>query len=295
MKLRAFLQLHLAVFLFGFTAILGDIIQLPVVSLVWWRVLLTVGILFLLIGPYRLSKTLNRKFLVRHVFIGALIAIHWLAFYGSIKISNASIVLIAMSTQSFFTALIEPLIIRGSKWRAFDLVISILVVPAMIMIFYNANQAQQLGLWIGLIASAMGAIFSIFNKIWIIDGKELEITFVQQGTVTLGLALLMLIPGIGTSAAFRFPVGIDWLYMIVFAGICTVLAYYLYLRAMHWLSAFDVNFAFNMEPVYGLLMAALILHDYQEISPKLYLGMGFVILMVLVHTLLKSKMKQKTQ
>jgi drug/metabolite transporter (DMT)-like permease len=293
MKMRAFLQLHIAVFLFGFTAILGDVIRLPVVSLVWWRVLLSIILLLVLIGPTRIYRTMNRQFLMRHVFVGLLIAIHWLAFYGSIKVANASIALVAMSTQSFFTALIEPLIIRRLKWKSFDLVVSVLVIPAMMLIFYSADQVQQEGLWLGLIAAVLGAVFSIFNKLWIVDGKELEITFVQQGTVTLGLGVLMLFSWLYVGQSFEFPVGIDWLYMFVFAALCTVLAYYLYLRAMHWLSAFDVNFAFNMEPVYGLIMAAILLRDYQEISTRIYLGMFFILLMVFLHTAMKSRNRIK--
>jgi drug/metabolite transporter (DMT)-like permease len=244
--------------------------------------------MILLIGPA--IKQLGKKTWKRHILIGLLIALHWLAFYGSIKLSNASIVLIAISTSSFITALIEPLIIRGSKWRSFDLIISLLVVPAMVLIFYSANKIQQTGLWLGLLASFIGAVFSILNKLWIIKDRELEITFIQQLTVTFSLTLLMIIMTFSTSLqVWVLPEAIDWFYLFIFAAICTVLAYVLYLKAMNWLSAFDVSFAFNMEPVYGLIMAALILKDYQELSLKIYLGIGFILVMVFIHTLLKSK------
>jgi drug/metabolite transporter (DMT)-like permease len=293
MKWRSFIQLHLSVFLFSFTAILGDIIQLPLVSLVWWRVVLTLLVLALILGPRKLLVNFGRQAWLRHFFIGILIAIHWLAFYGSIKLSNASIVLIAVSTSSFITALIEPLIIKTSKWRTVDLVLSLLVIPAMVLIYFNASEMQQTGLWVGLIASFMGAVFSIYNKMWIIEGKEMEITFVQQATVAVSLgAMLLIFSLIGHEQQFVLPSGIDWFYLFVFAAICTVLAYYLYLRALHWLSAFDISFAFNMEPVYGLILAVLILADHQEISLKIYLGMAFILLMVLLHTLLKARGKR---
>jgi len=232
---------------------------------------------------------MDRRFFWRHVFVGILVSIHWLAFYGSIKVSNASIVLIAMSTTSFATALVEPLMIKSSKWKSFDLVISILVIPAMILIYYNANEVQQLGLWIGLFASFVGAVFSILNKMWLIDGKEKEIIFVQQGTVWLSLSLLIGVLALAGSNHFEIPDGIDWFYLLVFAVVCTIVPYFLYLLSMKFLSAFDVSFAFNMEPVYGLVMAAFILNDYQELSIKIYLGMAFILGMVILHTFLKSK------
>jgi drug/metabolite transporter (DMT)-like permease len=295
MKLKSFLQLHLSVFLFGFTAILGDLIQLPTVSLVWWRVLLTAFFLLFLINPFKIYKTISRSLLIRHVLIGVLVAIHWIAFYGSIKVANASIVLIAVSTTSFITALVEPLMIKGKKWRAFDLVISILIIPAMLMIYYNASEVQQQGLWIGLIAAFVGAVFSVMNKMWLVDGKENEIVFIQQTTVWVILSLVLVAFIVAGSKGLEIPVGIDWFYLFVFAVGCTIIPYFLYLRSMKFLSAFDVSFAFNMEPVYGLIMAAWLLSDHQELSGKIYVGILFILIMVGMHTVLKSRKKIKAR
>jgi len=289
MKFRSFIELHISVFLFGFTAIFGGLIQLQLISLIWWRVIMTVLILAVIIKPIKFLKQSPSIFIIRHILIGLLVSIHWIAFYGSIKISNASMVLIAMSTTSFITALVEPLIIRSSKWKKFDILISILIIPAMMMIYYNANELQQTGLWVGLLASLVGAIFSILNKIWLVKGKEMQITFIQLSTVLFILSIILLISSMFSTNYFELPVGIDWIYLIIFAVICTVLAYFLYLRSMNQLSAFDVSFAFNMEPVYGLIMAALILKDYQELSVKVYMGMVLIFVIVSTHTFLKSK------
>jgi len=293
MKIRSFFQLHLSVFLFGFTAILGDLIQLETVPLVWWRVSLTVLFLLFLVNPVKSFQGLGKKAVKRHILIGFLVSVHWLAFYGSIKISNASIVLIAMSTTSLFTALAEPLIIRTAKYRTFDLVLSILVIPAMVLIYYNATEVQQEGLWLGLFASLVGAIFSIFNKIWLIDGKEMEVVFVQQSTVLLVLLILFLFPFTTRESGIGMPGTTDWIYLVIFAAVCTIWPYILYLKAMKWLSAFDVSFAFNMEPVYGLILAAIILADHKEINFKIYLGMLFIIALVLVHTFMKAELRKR--
>lgn len=288
MKFRAFLQLHASVFLFGFTAILGDMIQMSTLPLVWWRVFLTIFFLVFILKPFSILKNIKRKFAIRHIIVGILVAVHWLAFYGSIKVANASIALIAMSTTSFVTAIVEPLMIGTYKWKRLDLIISLLVIPAMVLIYYNADEVQQLGLWIGLFAATVGAIFSVFNKMWLEDKKEYEIIFIQQGTVWIFLSVLGVFFLFFGVDQFAMPKGIDWLYLIVFAIACTIIPYFLYLRSMKWLSAFDVSFAFNMEPVYGLLMAAMILKDHQELSFKIYVGMLLIFAMVFVQTLMKG-------
>jgi len=289
MKPKAFAILHLSVFLFGFTAILGDLIHLNTLSIVWWRVFVTVTIMSFFIRPWRILKDNGSVFVKRHMFIGFLVALHWLAFYGSIKLSSASIALITMSTSAIITALLEPVILRSYRWKISDVIISLLVTPAMVLIYYNADQIQQTGLFVGLISAFIGAVFSILNKIWLVKSKELHTTFVQLGTVWITTGVILLAAGLIRQPQFEWPAGIDWIYLLVFAIVCTILAYYFYLMSMRWLSAFDVSFAFNMEPVYGLLMAAWILGDHKTISPRVYLGMLIIFALMLMHTLLRTR------
>lgn len=289
MKPKAFAILHLSVFLFGFTAILGDLIHLNTLSIVWWRVFVTITIMSFLIRPWRILKENGLVFIKRHTFIGFLVALHWLAFYGSIKFSSASIALITMSTSAIITALLEPIILRRFKWKISDVIISLLVTPAMVLIYYNADQIQQTGLLIGLISAFIGAVFSILNKIWLVKSKELHTTFVQLGTVWLTTGVILLLAGLIRQPQFEWPIGIDWLYLLIFAIVCTIIAYYFYLMSMRWLSAFDVSFAFNMEPVYGLLMAAWILGDHKTLSPRVYLGMLIIFVLMLLHTFLRTR------
>lgn len=223
------------------------------------------------------------------MFIGFLVALHWLAFYGSIKLSSASIALITMSTSAIITALLEPVILRSYRWKISDVIISLLVTPAMVLIYYNADQIQQIGLFVGLISAFIGAVFSILNKIWLVKSKELHTTFVQLGTVWITTGVILLAAGLIRQPQFEWPAGIDWIYLLIFAIVCTILAYYFYLMSMRWLTAFDVSFAFNMEPVYGLLMAAWILGDHKTISPRVYLGMLIIFALMLMHTLLRTR------
>ncbi len=289
---RAFLFLHLSVFLFGFTAILGDIIDLNFPSVVWWRAMLTSVILIFMVKINTFLKVFSYEIILKNIFIGFILSIHWLFFYGSIKISNPTMALIALSSSALITALLEPVIIRKAKFRFVDLILGILIIPGFILIFYNSDQLQQKGLWFGIGAAFLGAVFSILNKKWLVKGQELKMTFIQLSTVVLTISLFFLLFSDLFKLNFQIPKGIDWFYMLIFALFCTVIAYYLYLKAFNHISAFDVSLAFNMEPIYGIIMAALLLKDYKEVSAMVYLGMTFITCLVFLDTLIKFKVQR---
>ncbi len=291
---KAFLYLHLSVFLFGFTAILGDIIDLNYPSVVWWRSLMTTGLLLFIIRAGSLMKKLGIKIIAKHILIGFILAVHWLFFYGAIKISNPTMALIALSGSSLITSLLEPLLIRNAKWNPIDIILGILIIPGFVLIFYNSSQLQQNGLWIGIGAAFLGALFSILNKKWLMTGQELEMTFIQITTVMFTISLFFIMFSGIFNLHFQFLHGIDWIYMLFFALFCTVIAYYLYLKAFNQISAFDVSIAFNMEQIYGIIMAALLLKDYKEISMLVYLGMLIITLLVFLDTFLKFRKKRTT-
>ena len=292
-KSRAFLFLHISVFLFGFTAILGDLITVNFMSVVWWRALLTIAVYMIIINIAKLFRTFSTRQIMQNLFIGLLLGVHWIAFYAAIKISNATMALIAMSSSSIITALVEPLINKKVRWSAIDILFGILIIPGFMFIFYNTSQLQKTGLWIGLIAAFLGAVFSILNKKWINKGQEMKMSAIQLFSVWLLLSLLFLLFTDEKNILLQIPQGVDWFYFIVFAIVCTVLAYYLYLKSMNKLTAFDVSLGFNMEPIYGIIMAAILLHDYKSLSPMVYLGMVFTTLIVFLDLFIKIKFRRR--
>ncbi|MEZ4906748.1 MAG: DMT family transporter [Saprospiraceae bacterium] len=284
-KAKAFINLHISVFLFGFTAILGDLISINFISVVWWRSFLTFIIFLFIIRIGVLFKSLPRKNIIQQFIIGIFLGVHWLGFYGSIKVSNPTMALIALSSSSLMTALIEPILNKNIKWKKVDIILGLAIVPGFILIFYHTSSIQQKGLWIGLLATFLGVIFSILNKKWLVIGQELKLTFIQMTAVWILLGILFIFPVFH----FEIPKGIDWLYFFIFTAFCTVLSYYLYLKAMNFLNAFDVSLAFNMEPIYGIFVAAFLLHDYKDISVFVYLGMLFIFTIVFLDTYIKLK------
>ncbi|MFN7115641.1 MAG: DMT family transporter [Saprospiraceae bacterium] len=285
---RAYIELHIAVFLFGFTAILGDLIQLSALMLVWWRVLLTSISLLLLIQVRRMLQQIPREDLQRFMGIGILVGLHWICFYGAIKLANASIALIAMATTSFFTALLEPFLLRQRvKWLEIGL--GILIIPGMILIANSTEFAKLTGLAVGLIAAMLAALFATLNKKWMRHYKVLEITFLELGTACLFLSLLLPIYFLITKESWivLIPSSMDWLYLLVLSLLCTTLAYVLALRSLKHLSAFASNLTVNLEPVYGIALAWLILGENEELSAEFYWGVVIILLAVFSYPLLK--------
>lgn len=291
----AYLQIHIAVILFGFTAILGDLIQLPAVVLVWWRVLITsISLLFFIQFGKSLIQ-IPKKQIRTYIIIGILIGLHWICFYGAIKLSNASIALVCMSTTSLFTSLIEPIFFR-SKVNKLELILAASVIPGMLLIVNNINTTYITGVWVGLAAALLAAIFSSLNKVNIKGADPYSISFIELCSAWMMISLLLSIMWIfGYQADTFLPNNTsDWIYLIILALFCTTLAQVLTLKSLHHLSAFAVNLVINLEPVYGILMAIFILNDHKELSPMFYLGGGIILLSVMMYPYLHKKFNAST-
>lgn len=285
---RAYLELHTAVFLFGYTAILGDLISLPAISLVWWRVLFTSLSLLFLAQVGTIAQRLSRRQILQFVGIGAIVALHWMGFYGAIKLSNASIALVCMATTSLFTALLEPLLLRQPfKWL--DVALSILVIPGMILVVSSLEANMMLGVWAGLGASLLGAFFSILNKKMITQADPFTITFLELGSAWFFLSLVIPFYFLYTPNLKWLPVGWDWLYLLILSLVCTTLAYTLMLRALKHISAFASNLTINLEPVYGIALAWFFLQEHKELSTEFYIGVVLILLAVFSYPLFQKK------
>ncbi|MEM9991633.1 MAG: DMT family transporter, partial [Bacteroidota bacterium] len=232
---RAYLQLHFAVFAFGFTAILGDLISLSALNLVWWRVLMTSISLLFFVDVRSLFQTLSPKRLLQFVGIGILIALHWVCFYGAIKLANASIALVCMATASFFAAFLEPLFTK-TPIKKYQVALGLFMIPGMLLVVNGIEVGMLLGLWVGLAASLLATIFSVFNKMLIEETDSYSMTFLELGSAWLFLSILL--PFFLDNWQSLQPSTSDWLYLLVLSLVCTTLAFVLSLKALKHLSAF---------------------------------------------------------
>jgi len=292
-KLRAYFYLHFCVFLWGFTAILGKLISLKAVPLVWWRVLLATSFLLLLI-PKKQWSGLNRSVFQRLFVIGLLVGLHWLCFYGAIKLSNASIAVATMATTSFFAALIEPILLK-KKMNWYELGLGILILPGMALVVGNIDWDMRIGFGVGVIGALLGAMFSSLNK-KVLDNMPpppLVISFVELFAATCICSLILPFMLWQSPETQVLPSAQDWIWLLVLVLVCTLLPYYLSLQAMRHISAFATNLTINLEPVYGVLLAALLFREDKDLNPNFYLGMLVILVAVFSHPFLKYYFERK--
>ena len=281
---RAQLQIHFCVLLWGFTAIFGRVITLSAAALVLWRMLIVVIVLALLPSIWRSLRALPLRVIAIYAGIGVIVALHWLTFYASIKLADASVGATCMGVAPVFLALIEPWITR-SRFDPRELGLGILVIPGVGLVAGGVPESMRLGLAIGVLSALLVATFSALNKRMIAKADPLTVTGIELGAGALLLgALAPLLPHDG--AAFVVPDLHDAVLLLGLAIGCTLLPYALALHAMKQLSAYSVQLATNLEPVYAIVLAIPLLGEQRELSPSFYLGVAIILASVLVHPLL---------
>ncbi len=284
---KAYVQLHIAVFLFGFTAILGDLIALSALILVWWRVLITsISLLFFIDFGEKLMA-IPKKRILQFMGIGALVGLHWICFFGSIKYANASVCLVCFATTSFFTSFLEPIITkRPFRWHEMSL--AVIVIPGMFLIVNNVDFSMMTGVWIGLLAAFLASLFAIFNKQLVNEADSFSITFLELGSAWLFITLILPFYFMTEENVSFFPNLIDWVYLLVLALLCTTFAYVISLKALKYVSAFTANLTLSLEPVYGIVLAVLILKENKELELGFYIGSGLILLSVVFYPVIKK-------
>jgi drug/metabolite transporter (DMT)-like permease len=280
---KAFIQLHIAVLLAGLTGILGKLISLNEGLLVWYRLLLTAPSLWLLALLRGQDIRIGRRDLWRIFGIGGIAALHWVAFYGSIKYSNVSVSLLCFSAIGFFTALIEPLIMRH-KVDLVELLLGLLVIAGICLIF-QVNPHFKTGIVIGLVSALLGSLFPVLNKRILRRVSPGNVTLYELTGGLLVLTLLMPIYLWLFPAPSLLPTLSDWGWLLVLSWACTVLAFNLSMSALQKISAFTVNLSYNLEPVYGILLAFLLFREDKYLNGGFYIGFFLILLSIILQTL----------
>jgi len=285
---RAYIELHIAVVLYGFTAILGKLISISAVSIVWWRVFIsTISFLFI-VKISKIVKGLPRKQILIFLGIGSIVALHWITFYGAVKMSNASIALICLATTSFFTSFLEPLILR-QKFQWYEAMIGVFILPGMFLIVNGVDLSYRTGIVVGLLSALFASIFSIYNKKYINTATPMQISAIELFGVWLFITLLAPFLWFFQPEIQWIPTSIDLFYLFVLALLCTTLAYVLSMRALQYISAFASNLVVNLEPVYGILLAIALLAEHKDLDYSFYLGVFVICLAVFSYPFLKKR------
>ena len=275
---KAFLQLHLAVFLAGFTAVLGKLILLNEGLLVWYRLLITVLVLGIWMYCKNQLQHIAVKDRLKIAGVGLIIALHWVTFYGSVKYANVSVALVCFSATGFFTALLEPFLLRKKMvWR--ELGLGLIAISGIYVIF-DFHPQYKLGIFFGLISSIGSAIFPILNKQLLLRFTPKVLTLYELGGGFLLLSLLLPVYLIQFPAAYYLPSWADLGWLLILAIVCTVFAFDLQLRALQKISAFTANLTYNLEPVYGILLAFVFFGENNSLHPGFYMGLLLILLAI---------------
>ena len=278
---KAFIQLHLSVMLAGFTGLFGKLITLNEVDIVWYRMLFTSIILLVFTG----LPLVDRKKLLQLGGCGALLGLHWMLFYGSIKASNVSIGVICYSLVGFFTAILEP-IIYHRKISAIEILFSLITVLGLLCIF-SFDARYRYGISIGVLSSFVAALYGVCNKKVSVGVKTRTVLFYQMsaGLVLVSMIIpfyLMLFPT--HQDVFVIPDGSNLWWMLCHALFCTVAMYILQIQALRTLSAFTVNLTYNLEPCYTIIIAFIVFNEARELNFSFYLGITLILISVLLQT-----------
>lgn len=278
---RALVQLNAAVFLWGFTGVLGRAITLDSTQLVWWRLLITMVSLWLLYFFQGKAKWIPARDIFKISLIGSILALHWVCFYASIKLANVTIALTCLSTTALIAAVIEPLILK-KKFDPVEIFLGLFAI-AGIFIIYNTHIQFSTGIVIGLLSAVLTVMVSVLNKKIIDRYQPEQITLYQLSGGFIGLSLMLPVFEYFFPAPWSLPTTWDWIWLIVLSWICTILTFFLYIRALKKVSAFTLNLALTLEPVYGIILAFIIYKENHLLSKWFYLGFALITLAVLFH------------
>ena len=290
-----YLQLHLLVALLATTAVLGHLISLSATGLVAWRTLLAAPAAALVAGFwFRRRVWLPWRQGVRVLGVGMIVGLHWMCFFGAIKIANISICLAGMATISFFTAFTEPLFERR-RVRPLEVLLGLLVLVGIVLIA-RVEQGHLLGLAVALLGALLAAVFPVLNQ-HLVRRERLDplvmVAWEMVGACLICLACLPLFDGPGAYAAALDFHDLDWLWLLLLAWVCTVFAHAYHIHLLRHLSAYTGNLAMNFEPIYGMLAAALVFGEHRQLHPGFYVGAATIFAANILHPLILGQLARR--
>ena len=290
----AWLQIHFCVILWGFTAILGKLISLPALPLVWWRMLLVVALLMLLPRVWRGLRAMSSRLRWSYAGVGVLVALHWLTFYAAIKLSNASVGATCMALGTVFTALIEPWL-TAKRLSKREVGLGVAVLPGVALVAGGVPDGMLIGVVVGTVSALFVALFSSLNKRLVEHSDALSVTALEMAAGVAALTVIAPLSGLLSPAFGGDPLVLpnlrDGGYLLTLAVACTLIPFALSLMALRHLTAFGAQLAVNLEPIYAIALAILLLGEQRELTPQFYLGVAIILGAVLIYPLLTRPQK----
>ncbi|PKB17715.1 DMT family transporter [Flavobacterium sp. 5] len=288
-NLKSYLSLHLIVFIWGFTAILGALITIQSEFLVWYRMFFAAIFLAVFVKAKGKSFKVTSKVLARFTFVGLLIALHWIFFFEAIKVSTVSITLSVFSLGAFFASLLEPLF-YGRKVLWYEVFFGLIIIAGLGLIMQVEINYWH-GMILALIAIILGVLFTLMNGKLIADHDPSVISFYEFLAGVIFISIYFLFQGSFTADFFKMSVN-NWILILILASICTAYAFTASVKVMRQLSPYTVMLTTNLEPVYGIVLAYFIIGGKEKMSTEFYIGAVVIVITVLLNGIIKHYRKE---
>ena len=291
-NLKHYLHLHFLVFIAGFTAILGEVISLGSIALVWHRMLIAFVLTFLFLIFRKYDFKINLRDFFNFSLAGIIIALHWITFFEAIEQSNISITLAMFSTGAFFASLLEPIFFKR-KIKPVEIILGCVVICGVFIIL-KANINSFVGVFLGIVSALLASLFSVFNGKLVQNNNPFLISFYEflSGVVFILLYLIFSdnVSDLTISSLFSY----DYLYVFILGSICTAYAFIASIYILKFLSPYTLVLTYNLEPVYGILLAIFIFPDTEKMEFSFYIGTLIIISTIIINSILKIKNNKKT-
>lgn len=290
-KLKNYFHLHFLVFIAGFTAILGELISIQAIPLVWFRMGIATILMAIYIRIMKINIKISARYVVRFCVAGIIIALHWITFFGSIKAANVSIALSMFSTGAFFASFIEPIIFkRRVIW--YEIIFGILVIIG-VFIITKSEIKYLLGIILGILSAFLSSLFAVINGKFLEKNSATVISFYEFLGGVLFITIFIPLFGDGFSLGFFKLSGFDYGYLFILASVCTAYAFIASVYIMNYISPYTVILTYNLEPVYGIILALILFPESEIMSPQFYLGAIIIITVVILNGVIKNTKRLK--
>jgi drug/metabolite transporter (DMT)-like permease len=287
-KLKSYLNLHLIVFIWGFTAILGALITITADALVWYRMLFASVFLSLFIVFKKKSFRIPLKSFLKLIFVGLLIALHWISFFRAIHVSNVSITLSVFSLGAFFASLLEP-IFYGRKVLWYEVFFGLIIIAGLALIMkVEVNYLN--GMLYALASIILGVLFTLMNGKLIENHDPSVISFYEFMAGVFFITVYFLFQQKFTLDFFVLTFN-NWVLILILASICTAYAFTASVKVMQKLTPYTVMLTTNLEPVYGIVLAYFILGGKEKMSFEFYIGAIIIVITVILNGIIKHYQK----
>lgn len=289
-KTNKYFLLHLIIFIWGWTAVLGKIITLPALHLIWLRVMIAFSGVLLFVLYRRTSVVLPKKSLLQLLGIGLIVGLHWICFYGAVKASNVSVTLACFSTGTLFTSLLEPIFFKR-KILWYEFFFGLIVIGALLLIFKVETQ-YKFGILLGIGAALTSSLMAVLNGKMIRKHHDAAIISMYE-MIGCWICISVFFFSLQPSDSLFILSSHDWFYLIILSIVCTTFPFIIGVYVLKKISPYTMSLTLNLETIYGIFFAYFIFSDSEKMSLSFYIGAAVILATVVADVWLKKQQRQK--